>query len=149
MLNSYPIGCETNRDLSEKLQSPAFAIRRSIAFLIVFVGLLCGLVMAQTFRGAIVGTVKDPNGAVVPGADVTAKEIATGLERKTITDADGNYSIQELPIGLYMITVRSSGFDVGHTTNIQVGVADQRRVDLALDDWAYRFFRCQRHGHSA
>src|SRR5437660_11858603 len=55
-------------------------------------------VVAQTFRGAILGTVTDPGGAVVAGATVTAHNINTGLDRATTTSGDGSYSIPELPI---------------------------------------------------
>src|SRR5919198_3680240 len=53
----------------------------------------------QTFRGTILGTVTDPSGAVVSGAKVTVRNVATGLERTTLTSGDGSYTIPELPIG--------------------------------------------------
>jgi len=60
---------------------------------------------AQTFRGTILGTVTDPSGAVVAGAKVTVKNTGTGLERATETSGDGSYSLPELPIGAYNVTV--------------------------------------------
>ena len=45
---------------------------------------------AQTFRGTILGTVTDSNGAVIPGADVMAVNVGTGIMRSTVADADGN-----------------------------------------------------------
>ena len=56
---------------------------------------------AQTFRGAIVGTVIDQSQAPVPGAQVTVKNQATGVARTTATDDAGNYDVRELPIGVY------------------------------------------------
>jgi len=50
---------------------------------------------AQTFRGTILGTVTDPNGAVVPAATVTARNVGTGIERSTVSDEFGNYSLSE------------------------------------------------------
>src|SRR5213594_626218 len=88
--------------------------------------------IAQTFRGTILGTVTDPSGAVVAGAKVTAKNVNTGLERTTQTSADGSYSIPELPIGTYTVTVSQSGFQTSSTTNVAVDVAAERRVDVAL-----------------
>src|SRR5882672_2165199 len=55
-----------------------------------------GMRATQTFRGTILGTVTDVNGAAIPEAGVTARNIATGLERATVTDSAGNYAIPEL-----------------------------------------------------
>src|ERR1700685_3605282 len=73
--------------------------------------LLCALPSgAQTFRGTILGTVTDSSGAAVAGATVTVKNIDTGLIRTTETTADGTFSVPELPIGNYSVTVEKSGF---------------------------------------
>ena len=74
---------------------------------------------AQTFRGTILGTVTDPSGAVIAGAKVTVKNVGTGLERTTETSADGSYSLPELPIGTYTVTVSQAGFQ----TFVATGVA--------------------------
>jgi len=60
--------------------------------LLVFVLLAAVSLSAQTFRGTILGTVTDAQGAVVSGAKVTVKNVATGLERSTETSADGSYA---------------------------------------------------------
>jgi hypothetical protein len=65
---------------------------------------------AQTFRGAISGTVTDPSGAVIPNAQVKATETATGLEHNTVTTTDGDFSFQDIPLGLYKVTVTAAGF---------------------------------------
>ena len=88
--------------------------------------------LAQTFRGTILGTVTDPQGAVVSGAKVTVRNVNTGLERTTQTSDDGSYSVPELPIGTYTVTVNQSGFQTSSVTNVAVGVASERRVDVAL-----------------
>src|SRR5689334_25258340 len=87
---------------------------------------------AQTFRGTILGTVTDPNGAVVAGAKVTANNTSTGLERSTTTDDAGNYTIPELPIGPYDVRVEQTGFAAGVVSNVTVAVASERRVDVNL-----------------
>ncbi len=98
---------------------------------IVFV-LLSTFVVGQTFRGTILGTVTDPSGAVVAGATVKVRNLATGLERTTTTSADGSYSVPELPIGSYSVTVSLAGFQTAITTNVDVDVAVERRLDVAL-----------------
>src|SRR5437764_10163018 len=103
--------------------------RWMLAFIII---LIAGTALAQTFRGTILGTVTDASGALVSGATVKVRNVATGLERTTQTSADGSYSIPELPIGPYQVTVTQSGFQTSSTTNVAVDVAAERRVDVAL-----------------
>jgi hypothetical protein len=100
--------------------------------LVLFLLSISPSLLAQTFRGTILGTVTDPQGAVVSGAKVTVRNINTGLERATETSADGSYSIPELPIGTYTVTVTQSGFRTSFTTDIAVDVAAEKRVDVAL-----------------
>jgi hypothetical protein len=100
--------------------------------ILVFVLLAAVSLSAQTFRGTILGTVTDPSGAVVPGAKVTVKNTGTGLERSTETSADGSYSLPELPIGTYTVTVTQSGFQTFVATGVTVDVASDRRVDAAM-----------------
>ena len=87
---------------------------------------------AQTFRGTILGTVTDPNGAVVTGARVTARNVDTGIERTTTTDEQGNYTIAELQTGSYELTVRQQGFQPAVVSSVTVGVSAERRVDVSL-----------------
>src|SRR3984893_13263781 len=65
---------------------------------------------AQTFRGAINGTVMDPSGSSVPGAQVTAREMSTGIDHTTVTTSDGAFVFQDVPLGLYKVTVTATGF---------------------------------------
>jgi len=88
---------------------------------------------AQTFRGKILGTVTDANGAVITGATVTAKNVGTGIERTTTTDADGNYLLAEMPIGTYELKFTSSkGFSSRTVKDVVVEVAGERRADVVL-----------------
>ena len=99
---------------------------------VVFVLLAAVSLSAQTFRGTILGTVTDPSGAVVAGAKVTVKNTGTGLERSTETSGDGSYSVPELPIGTYNVTVTQAGFQTFVATGVTVDVAAERRVDAAM-----------------
>jgi hypothetical protein len=87
---------------------------------------------AQTFRGTILGTVTDASGAVVAGAQVKVRSVNTGLERTTVTGTDGSYSVPELPIGSYDVTVTQSGFQTFVAKAVAVDVASERRVDATL-----------------
>ncbi len=99
---------------------------------LMFVLLAAVSLSAQTFRGTILGTVTDASGAVVSGAKVTVKNTGTGLERSTETSGDGSYSLPELPIGTYTVTVTQSGFQTFIATGVTVDVAAERRVDASL-----------------
>ena len=116
------------------LRSPGRLIKSisMLALFSMFAGLGAPLALAQTFRGSILGTVTDPQGAVVTGANVKAKNVNTGIERTTVTDDAGNYSIPELPIGRYEVAVESRGFQPAVVTGIKVEVASERRVDVEL-----------------
>ncbi len=98
----------------------------------LFILILLVPVSAQTFRGTILGTISDANGAVVPQATVIAKNIATGIERTTVTDEFGNYSLSELQTGTYTVTVQKSGFEDAVVTNAVVAVAGEKRVDVTM-----------------
>jgi hypothetical protein len=88
--------------------------------------------VAQTFRGTILGTVTDASGAVVSGASVKVHNANTGLDRTTQTSGDGSYAVSELPIGIYTVTVSQSGFQTSVTNGLAVDVAGERRVDVGL-----------------
>ena len=103
-----------------------------LRLLVVFILLSAALLVGQTFRGTILGTVTDPSGAVVTGATVKVKNLGTGLERTTVTSSDGSYSVPELPIGSYSVTVTQTGFKTFVATAVPVNVATERRVDAAL-----------------
>ena len=98
-----------------------------------FVVLVSASLVAQTFRGTILGTVTDASGAVISGANVMVKNVDTGQERSTQTSADGSYSVPELPIGSYTVTISQSGFQTSVTTNVVVDVASERRVDASAE----------------
>jgi len=65
---------------------------------------------AQTFRGGISGAVTDPSGAAVPGAQIVAVNTGTGVSHTTISSSAGEFAFQDLPLGSYMISAESSGF---------------------------------------
>src|SRR5262245_31760917 len=100
-----------------------------LRMVLAFVVLTAASLVGQTFRGTILGTVTDPSGALVSGAKVTVKNVATGLERSTQTSPDGSYSLPELPIGTYTVTITQTGFQTSSTTGVAVDVSGERRVD--------------------
>src|SRR5215470_11083959 len=83
---------------------------------------------AQVTTATLVGTVKDASGGAVPGADVSAKNLATGLTRSVLTGGDGNYVISNLPAGHYSVTATLSGFKTTTIPDIELQVAQQATV---------------------
>jgi hypothetical protein len=104
------------------------------AFLeITLVILLASLLsQAQTFRGAINGTVVDPSGAMVSGATVKATNNATGVSLTTTTTSGGQFSFQDLPLGSYKVTVSSSGFGTVTTDNVSVTAGGAYTLSVTL-----------------
>ncbi len=88
---------------------------------------------AQSDRGTITGTVLDPATAVVPGAKVIARNLATGAASETATTETGNYTLTSLPAGVYEVSVQASGFKRATRQGVQVQVAQTLRLDLALE----------------
>jgi hypothetical protein len=87
---------------------------------------------AQSERARIVGTVHDPQGAVVPGANVTIINVATGVESKTIADNEGYYHVFELPIGSYKVKVAREGFSTVETAAYTLEINQVQRIDVTL-----------------
>jgi hypothetical protein len=89
---------------------------------------------AQSASSAqISGTVVDPQGAVVPGAKVTATNKATGTSRSATTTSTGNYVIPNLQPGTYDVSVDAKGFAKGATENITLNLGDQRDLGFKLN----------------
>ena len=81
-----------------------------------FVGLVlllcCSTAFGQTTFGSITGTVTDPSGAGIPGAQVTVTNETTGGLRSATTGGSGVYNVPDLNIGIYRVRVEAKGFEV-------------------------------------
>jgi len=110
--------------------------RLVIAILVVLSLAVAG--NAQTFRGAINGTVTDPSGALVPNAAVKATENSTGIDHNTVKTSDGAFSFQDIPLGFYKVTVTASGFPVYTVDKVEVtaGTIYTLTVKLTLQQQA-------------
>ena len=90
-----------------------------IAFAILVI-LATNDLQAQQTLGGITGTVLDPSGSAVPGAEVKATSEDTKLERSTRSNAQGTYSLVDLPIGKYTVTFALQGFSTEKVPGILV-----------------------------
>src|SRR5215211_2113692 len=88
----------------------------------VLLSLIAAPVLAQTTVSTIEGTIKDAQGSMVSGAQVTVKSAALGIERTTTSDASGFYRVTALPAGIYTMSVSRSGFATRDFNNIELTV---------------------------
>src|SRR6266478_3835738 len=102
-------------------------------FLVVLVILASGVAAnAQTFRGAINGTVTDPSGSSVPNAQVKATESATGIDHNTVTTTDGAFAFQDIPLGTYKVTVVAQGFPTHTVDKVEVTAGSIYTLNVKL-----------------
>lgn len=103
--------------------------------LLVFALLAIGsTASAQEITGGLTGSVKDSAGASVKGATVTITDTARKqVVRTTTTDDDGVYSVGDLHVGVYDVTVEAPGFKKHIETKVQVDVGKARTLDIALE----------------
>src|SRR5215216_3764008 len=105
----------------------------------VFIGILLVALLAtiaipaQKTSGQISGTVLDPQGAAIPDATVTATALGTGLTRTITTSQDGNYTLTDLPIGTYRLSVTKTGFKATVAEAVVVNVSTVTRQDFSLE----------------
>ena len=97
-------------------------------------GAVTGLAQAQVAAADLRGTVVDPNGAVVPGATIIARNIATGISRSTTSGDDGAYTLVALPPGEYEITVEAATFKKVTISPVRltVGQAAELRIPMEV-----------------
>ncbi|HTR37707.1 MAG TPA: carboxypeptidase-like regulatory domain-containing protein [Bryobacteraceae bacterium] len=100
---------------------------------LILVCLLALSAAAQTNLGTITGTITDPAGAVVPNAPIEAKNTATGAVYPVASSATGNYTISQLPLGTYELTVTVMGFKKYTRTGITVEAYGIYRIDPVLE----------------
>jgi hypothetical protein len=102
-------------------------------FALLFIMGTLNFALAQGQLGTISGTVTDAQGAVVAGATVEATNIATGDKRTATTSDNGNYSLPNLTVALYNVTVNASGFAPSTVKDVKVSVAFNTTQDFALN----------------
>src|SRR5688572_8059243 len=89
--------------------------------------------IAQVLYGSIVGVVKDPQGGNVPGATVTIVNKDTNLTREATTDAEGNYTFNNVQAGRYDVKVTLQGFRENVRAGVPVTIGEISRVDVTLE----------------
>src|SRR5216683_1379727 len=112
---------------------------KSLASLLLLAVLLTGLVLpnraiAQSgSTGAISGIITDSQNAIVQGAEVQAKHLATGVVTRTMTNGAGVYTFPYLQIGAYEVRIKAPGMKEAVVTGVLVDQNNISRVDRALN----------------
>jgi hypothetical protein len=104
---------------------------QSYALSLLFLVLLPASAYGQAV-GAIVGTVTDPTGAVMPRVKITATNEATRVSRSTITSGAGTYTLANLPVGTYSVKAETEGFKAATAAAISLDVSQERQVNFKL-----------------
>src|SRR4029077_20342775 len=110
-----------------------FTLRRFALFVFLLLA-LTGLAVGQTqiTTGVIQGTVFDPSGAVLPGADVTATNVSTQAETAQKTDGDGRFVFLSLSPGRYSVTASKTGFSKLVQKDVELTVGQALNLRMAL-----------------
>ena len=102
-------------------------------FLIVLTMLATTDVLYADVTGSISGVVRDRTQAVVSGAQIVVTNPQTNFKQEAISGSDGAYRFLVLPVGVYELSVKASGFRPFTVTAVEVKVNDQLHVDVTLD----------------
>lgn len=116
--------------------SPCVAAKAAVFLLSVFTTLLftvSAFGQAQVASADLSGTVTDPNGAVVAGATVTAKNRATSISRSAVTSSEGAFQILSLPPGEYDVTAEAANFKKSVVSGIKLTVGQKAELTVKLE----------------
>lgn len=109
----------------------AWQLRIAFSFFLLAFSAICSLSQDIT-SGTIQGTVSDEQGAVVAGATVEARNVATNFTRVFTTDSDGRFTFLSMPPGTYVVSVTKQGFAKLNQENIELTVGRLISLDLSL-----------------
>jgi Carboxypeptidase regulatory-like domain/TonB-dependent Receptor Plug Domain len=107
-----------------------FAGRYAVLIVLLFLSTM--FAHAQFDTAEVLGTIKDPNGASIPGATVVLTNPANGIKVSRQTDASGNYEFTNVQAGEYSLNVQATGFETSVTNRFTVNVGSRQRVDVGL-----------------
>jgi hypothetical protein len=107
---------------------------RAVRFTVVILAVLCftTLASAQQTTGTLIGKIVDEQGAVIPGATVSATNPENGFNRTAVSDAEGVYLLNALPVGQYALTVELAGFAAVERKGVIVNVGQTITIDFSL-----------------
>src|SRR5258708_397321 len=114
------------------MRQSAKCIATRFAALVLLAGLTGAAFGQSAGAGTITGTVKDPSGAVVPGAEVTVKSTDTGIERKSMSNESGIYVAPFLKPGHYEVSASRAGLSTVVRTELSLQVGQTLTIDFSM-----------------
>ena len=106
----------------------------SILAILALIFCISGLAAAQETTGTIVGTVKDNNGGAVAGATITIADATKNVTvRTTTTNSDGEFTVPNLLVSVYNVTVEAPNFKKYVQKGVKIDVGQRRGVDVVLE----------------
>ena len=104
-----------------------------VSFLVLVLGILLSIpVNAQVAGATLSGTISDASGAVIPNAQVSIKDVGTGISRNVTSDAAGLYTGPNLSPGTYEITVTAQGFSTAIRSGVTLMVGQQQVLNVTM-----------------
>src|SRR5258706_16377896 len=100
--------------------------------IVLFTLFVTGIAVAQTPSATLVGRITDPSHAGVPGASIQVRNVNTNESRTAQSQADGEYTVSNLPPGTYEGIVDKAGFRRLHESNRELQVEQSARRDAQL-----------------
>jgi hypothetical protein len=94
---------------------------------------LASVAFGQAGNGTITGTISDPGGAVIANGSIDIRNTETGVSYTAASTATGNYTVQQLPVGTYEVSIEVPGFKKYVRSGITVAAAQVLRIDIALE----------------
>src|SRR2546422_4242543 len=115
-----------------------FAVRPRSGSILIAIALiaLCGMwsvCLAQTTITRVSGTVKDPNGAVLPGVKVTIVDVKSKDQKTVMTNDEGNFVITDVRAGTYILMAEHAGFKKTQVPNVVVHVDIPAVLEIPME----------------
>jgi hypothetical protein len=93
---------------------------------------MCNSTSAQISGGVIAGTITDSSGAVISGATVTARSLATNVSLETRSDSTGTYRFTNISVGVFDVAVTAPGFQMTQNSSVTVQLQTTTTLNVAL-----------------
>ncbi len=106
--------------------------RFAAGFLFLLVFGFSDTLMGQSTFGTVVGTVKDPTGAVVINAMVELFNVGTNATHTSRSDQDGTYQFENVDVGEYQVRVQAPGFKNAVAERFWLAARESKRLDITL-----------------
>lgn len=112
---------------------PAITKTCSILFVVIFLSVSAVFAQSQATNADLIGTVTDPNGAVIPGATVTLTNPSTGFSRTFTTNDSGGFQAIGVPPGTYEVSASASTFKTVKISNVKLTVGQRAEITVPLE----------------